>query len=1335
MVLIALWRPLPHAELQTRPGEQDAEHAADAPFSIEVVESEGILPLEFTATDPPREGRGPSQRIAWRADFRGTLHVWTKAAELDLSLNVEDVSGTLVGQDDNSGGGTAPYLALEVTPGLELAIDVSCAPSSANGTAELHLVAAPESDRALVAVEPTERELAAIEELRARGAFDEARERIRRLADGLLEIGATDGCGSSAALERLLWSCGAKAYALGEVEVARNARAPSLRERERTLPNDHMELNRARLSFALMIKGLGDLPGALALEQQVLEIRTRTLPDDHPELSKTRLNLATTIASLGDLQGARALLEKVLEVHTRTLPDDHADLQKTRMNFSNTLYALGDLSGARALLEKVLEVYSRTLPDDHLDLQMARAQLALTLSALGDLGGTRTLQEKVLDVETRTLPDDHPELQKARLNLAATLHTIGEVQDARALQEKALEVWTRTLPDDHPDLQAARQHFAVILKTLGDLQGARALEEKALQVWTRTLPNDHPNLQDVRASLAYTIHKLGDLQGARALRERVLDACTNTLPDDHPDLQAARRDVASTMKALGDLHGACALEEMVLEVQTRTLPNDHPDLQATRLSLAHTLVELGDLHGGRVLEESVLEVFTRMLPSEHRDLQVVRLNLAATLVLLGDLQVARALFAQVLEIFTSTLPGEHPDLQMARRNLGLTLDALGDSSGALALFEEVLEVQSRTLPNDHPDLQTARSNMLWARIARGEREEALRLALDIATAFRDGLMSGLAVFSPREVEDRAAASSLELSDVLSVGAGPGNLEPSPDLARDGFAVVESARAAGLWSAALASTLGSSAERDRSREVESRLAGELARLAQGGGSRDELAAVRRELDRERRSRLDTIATDARCAPLLVQPTVDALSSRLEPGQALVGFWRYTRKTVDRDDPSLQYHSEALLAYVVRPGGTLARVELGPVSAVEDRAAAWLSAQAGLGDARASRGLQSDTSQASLGALKTGSALRELVFDPLLAALGDAHHVIVALDDVLHLVPLEALPVAALDGSDSILGEAYRIETRVALRELLWPERSTVAGGEVVLLGGCDYGADPMANDRPEPARPQNEVIAAAFGGGSAPALLRSTMWEQGFAELPYTESEVLGIANVRGAEQDLERAPIVLRGTRASREALEELAPRARILHLATHGWFAPESVSSTEDPAPLEMRSGVVFPMTRMTRAAQVHGSSPMVLCGLALAGANLAPNEQGRVRGLITAEEIASFDLSQCELAVLSACDTNVGVRRAGQGVASLQKALHMAGARSVITSLWKVPDEATKELMVDFYRRLWVEKKPKHQALWEAKMRLRNTVDEQGRPLYATRDWAAWVLTGNPD
>jgi CHAT domain-containing protein len=53
----------------------------------------------------------------------------------------------------------------------------------------------------------------------------------------------------------------------------------------------------------------------------------------------------------------------------------------------------------------------------------------------------------------------------------------------------------------------------------------------------------------------------------------------------------------------------------------------------------------------------------------------------------------------------------------------------------------------------------------------------------------------------------------------------------------------------------------------------------------------------------------------------------------------------------------------------------------------------------------------------------------------------------------------------------------------------------------------------------------------------------------------------------------------------------------------------------------------------------------------------------------------------------------------------------------------------------MSDFYRRLWIEKKPKAQALREAKRKLRAARNPDGSPRYLTRDWAAWVLTGDPD
>jgi CHAT domain-containing protein len=97
----------------------------------------------------------------------------------------------------------------------------------------------------------------------------------------------------------------------------------------------------------------------------------------------------------------------------------------------------------------------------------------------------------------------------------------------------------------------------------------------------------------------------------------------------------------------------------------------------------------------------------------------------------------------------------------------------------------------------------------------------------------------------------------------------------------------------------------------------------------------------------------------------------------------------------------------------------------------------------------------------------------------------------------------------------------------------------------------------------------------------------------------------------------------------------------------------------------------------------------PLLGCGLVLSGAN-----QDSGRGTLTALEAADLDLRGTEVLVLSACETGLGKQEAGEGVLGLQSAFHLAGARTVVASLWSVSDPATSVLMEQFYRNLWADK-----------------------------------------
>jgi CHAT domain-containing protein len=178
-----------------------------------------------------------------------------------------------------------------------------------------------------------------------------------------------------------------------------------------------------------------------------------------------------------------------------------------------------------------------------------------------------------------------------------------------------------------------------------------------------------------------------------------------------------------------------------------------------------------------------------------------------------------------------------------------------------------------------------------------------------------------------------------------------------------------------------------------------------------------------------------------------------------------------------------------------------------------------------------------------------------------------------------------------------------------------------------------------------------------------------------------------------------------------KEALPPAAAkgRPRYLHLATHGFFDRTSREG-QRLRPFAREEALPF---GLAREYQTYTRNPLLLCGLVLAGANADPD-----RGILRAEEVAGLDLRGCEMAVLSACETGLGKVADTEGVQGLQRAFQVAGARSLVVSLWKVHDAATSVLMEEFYTNLWHKKLSRIEALRKAQLTvLRNPALVQKR------------------
>ncbi len=266
-----------------------------------------------------------------------------------------------------------------------------------------------------------------------------------------------------------------------------------------------------------------------------------------------------------------------------------------------------------------------------------------------------------------------------------------------------------------------------------------------------------------------------------------------------------------------------------------------------------------------------------------------------------------------------------------------------------------------------------------------------------------------------------------------------------------------------------------------------------------------------------------------------------------------------------------------------------------------------------------------------------------------------------------------------------------------------QREPVVGTLLQMAGGSPHEHDAVDGDPGLPNSEDDLAWRESAVGGSLRALAGSLQ-----------EADSLSVLLKRhhyGVK--------LLTGDQATEEAFLQLKSPS-VLHVATHGFVFPEPQLSPQERERMEARGGI-----GMIRYAR----NPLLRSGLLLAGANrvwtgLAPlPEVGD--GIVTAYDVATMNLSRTELVVLSACETGLGDIVAGEGVFGLKRAFRTAGARAVMISLWKVPDQQTQELMQIFYTN-WLERKmDKAQALTEAQRELGRRYKD---PYY----WAAFVLMG---
>jgi len=942
------------------------------------------------------------------------------------------------------------------------------------------------------------------------------------------------------------------------------------------------------------------------------------------------------------------------------------------------LYQQGQYEKAISIAQEELRLREQALSPDHLDVATSLNNLAVLYNSMGSYRETEPLFLRALKIREEQLGSDHPEVATSLNNLAELYRSMDSYSAAEPMYQRALKIQEEQLGPDHPDVATSLNNLAALYDDMGSYSEAELLYQRALKIKEEKLGPDHPDVATSLNNLAALYQSMGSYREAESLYQRALKIDEKVLGPAHPSVATDLNNLALLYFSMGSYREAEPLYQRALKILKEQLDPDHPYVAASLSGLAALYESIGSYREAESLHQRALKIKEEKLGPDHPDVATSLNNLAALYYSMGSYSEAESLHQRALKISEEKLGPDHPDVATSLNNLAALYQSMGSYSKAESLYQRTLKIREKKLGLDHPDVATSLSNIisLWGSTANFEKifHNAKRLILLEFHHYHTMLPY---LSEKRQLDYVRKNSPLPLlwpSLYVQYGKKYSKFQSltSEVLLNQKGIVYEilTTRKRQLKPG----PKNSKSLLDSLNTIRAQLAN--AYFGEPSNPEQLMPFIQSLLAQQERleSKFAREGYEVKTQKTPIPPS--QLCRSLPEDYTLLDFWyfqRYIFKGENRGWGNYHY-----LAVIYQAKCEPEIIHLGEADSINK--SIFELRQAIFTNTLNKTQTKQNNIEAEQLVKTKGKKLYQQLFKPLLPAMGHPQKVIICADGQLHYLPFGVL----VDEQNHYLVESYLFHYVSTSRDILnWDKKK-------------------------QPSN-QNALIMA------------KSKFQQKNQELKHTVAEAMAIDSLLHTNN----FSTMLKLDDQATESVLKSVKSPQILHISTHGFFKPAPAA----PRP----AGEIRPASFQTTIRRGLVENPLLRSGLILTGTNQTESTQTNDDGTTTALEIVGLDLAETDLVTLSACVTGIGDLKSGEGLYGLHRSFLLAGAKTVLASLWSVSDLETKDLMVEFYRRYLSEGNTagKTEALRQAQLTvIKNLREKYGAapPAY----WGAFVCIG---
>ncbi|MCA9123204.1 MAG: CHAT domain-containing protein [Planctomycetaceae bacterium] len=877
-----------------------------------------------------------------------------------------------------------------------------------------------------------------------------------------------------------------------------------------------------------------------------------------------------------------------------------------------------------------------------------------------------------LEIFKRTLGTKHPEYLRALLHAASINQRLLRFRQAEALYQEAYEIVESIDDALSPRAGDVLTQWANALVENGQSETAESKVRQAVRAYRRSLGANHPDSVSAFEQLVDVLFSRGHLVEAESVAREMVVLTANLWGDNHPRYGRSLGRLAELNRSLGDYKQADNLYVQCLKISKNTL-----HWAENAINAASFYSDLGQLDIAEQLANEAVDI-ARSGEDKlvYSDALLMRSQLFATRQEFdrGIESCRAAIDALGLNQTSRTRVRE----AKARQHLAELLMQIGSYSESESEFQAAIDLYKRWA-DAHVKYFDALDGkaVLYRRTKRwDDAREVTTWARKARRRFITSILPGLPERQQFEfLSTREAPSFSQAISLCAVNPDSSTVSASAEWVLNGKALAFEA----LAQNALQIRNASDAEtQDVVRELRTLQAHLASSQNTSGQASEELASSGQRLEELQRTLATQLINENGSPGSSSWFPLENVRNRLSDDTALIEFARF--KT-DEAVGNVDHYA----AWIISNQHDTTFVDLGPATTIDNAIRAFRNSWGVNGNRGATPGVSTGGLDRTV--LAQRDTLSTLLIRPIEPTLSRYKGWLISPDSNLWFVPWAALRKR----NNKLVIEDHATGYLVTGRHVKTEFRSDVfAPGpsrQTMIVADPSYAEIPAD-------------ISQSFYRGPTNLNRGGQIW----ARLPGTLMEANAI------QPKIEKydgvKPILYSGAHASEQVVKSFrSPRASVI--ITHGFH---------DAAP--------------ATGFDSHSANPLLRCGLVLAGANQQETLEEENDGILTGLEIVGLDLQHTDLVVLSACDTGVGDVLDAEGVAGLRQSFQLAGAEVVLSTLWRIPDRETADLMSRFWDHMNETRSPA-QALRAAQLEVIKEATQNGHEANLF-SWAAFTVTG---